>query len=101
MSKGTFRKLVILAFIIPVAATAVWTASCNNSTAPPANSVTGTITTSLTDPPTCGASFDHVWVTVTKATAHISSTAGPTDSGWVTLVDLASAPKQIDLLNLA
>jgi hypothetical protein len=43
--------------------------------------VTGTITTTLVDPPVCSTSFDHVWVTVTKVTANISSTAADTDSG--------------------
>jgi hypothetical protein len=105
MSKGAFRELLILAFIAPVPIASVWMISCGsnyNSPAPPAvNATTGTITTSLTDPPTCGASLDHVWVTITKVTAHISSSASSTDSGWVTLADLTAAPKQIDLLSLA
>ncbi|MDE3180820.1 MAG: DUF4382 domain-containing protein [Acidobacteriota bacterium] len=66
--------------------------------------MTGAITTSLSDPATCAAPngpFAHVWVTVTKVTANISASAGPNDSGWVNLLDLSSAPKQIDLLSLA
>ena len=62
---------------------------------------TGTITTSISDPPSCAFAFDHVYVTVTKVTANISSTADESASGWVTLVDMTSNPKQIDLLNLA
>jgi len=69
------------------------------------SSMSGTVTTNLSDPPTCsvnqGGSFVHAWVTITKVTAHINADAQSTDSGWVTLVDLTSAPKQIDLLNLA
>ena len=104
MSKGMFRTLLILAFIAPILIASVWMVSCgsnyNSPTSPAGNATTGTITTSITDPPVCGTSFDHVWVSITKVTANISSTASDTDSGWVTLVDLTSAPKQIDLLSL-
>ncbi len=75
--------------------------STKSSTEP---TVTGAITTSLSDPATCAAPngpFSHVWVTITKVTANISSSAGPNDSGWVTLLDLTNTPKQIDLLSLA
>lgn len=61
----------------------------------------GTVNTSISDPPGgCGVTADHVFVTVTKVTAHLSADAGPTDSGWQTLVDLTSAPRQIDLGSL-
>ena len=40
-------------------------------------------------------------MTITKVVAHISSDAGPSDSGWVTLVDKTNSPMQIDLLSLA
>ena len=65
---------------------------------------TGSITTILSDPPSCaapGGPFQNAWVTVTKVTANISATASDTDSGWVTLVDLTGNPVQIDLLSLA
>lgn len=65
-----------------------------------ATPTTGTVNTSLTDPTTCSFSISDIWVTVTKVTANINGSAGPNDSGWVTLVDLTSAPKQIDLPNL-
>lgn len=65
---------------------------------------TGTVTTNISDPPTCGVSsggsVKSVWVTITRVRAHISSDADPNASGWVDLVDLRSAPKQIDLLSL-
>lgn len=74
------------------------------STGPtPTPTGTGTVTTSLSDPATCAAPngpFAHVWVTITKVTANISSNAGPNDTGWVTLLDLTNNPKQIDLLSL-
>ena len=77
-------------------------ASCGGGTSStPTPSKTGTITTSISDPPSCAFAFDHVYVTVTKVTANISSTADESASGWVTLVDLSSNPKQIDLLHLA
>ncbi|MBI2956543.1 MAG: DUF4382 domain-containing protein [Acidobacteria bacterium] len=67
--------------------------------------VTGTVTTTISDPPTCKGpmapsdlQFNRVWVTVTKVRAHISDTAGDTASGWVDLVDLTNNPMQIDLL---
>jgi len=54
----------------------------------------------MTDPPTCAASFDHIWVTVTKVLANTVATAGPNDKGWETLVDLTANPMQLDLLSL-
>jgi hypothetical protein len=63
---------------------------------------TGTVNVSLTDPPSpkFSADFDHVYVTITKITANINSDAGPNDSGWQTLADFTSSPKQEDLPNL-
>lgn len=64
---------------------------------------TGTANVSMTDPATCNGptGLQHVFVTVTKVAANINADAGPTDSGWQTLVDLTSSPMQIDLLSLA
>jgi hypothetical protein len=77
--------------------------SCGGTTSPPPSqaSTTGTVTTSIGDPPTCSLSTSQVWVTITKVTAHINGDAGPSDSGWQTLVDLTRGPKQIDLISLA
>src|SRR6516162_431145 len=61
--------------------------------------ISGTVTTSISDPPVCASAFDSVYVTITKVTAHLSDSAGPNDSGWITLVNL-STPMQIDLLHL-
>jgi len=64
---------------------------------------TGTVNLSITDPPICkppNGSIDHVWVTITRVRAHISDNAAPNDGGWVDLLDLRNAPRQIDLLNL-
>jgi hypothetical protein len=75
--------------------------SCGSGTTTSSGLSTGTVNTSITDPPSCSASFDHVYVTITKVTANLNANAGDNDGGWQTLVDLTSAPKQIDLLSLA
>ena len=97
-------RAFFLAIGILGALTAVcWMVGCNGSSS--TNNSGGTVTTSLSDPPVCQNSsgpigpFTQVWVTVTKVTAHINSNAGPSDSGWVTLLDLSSSPKQIDLFS--
>ncbi len=80
--------------------------SCSSSNEPPPATgagVTSTVTTSISDPPICdppAGQFSHIWVTVTQVRAHMSSSAEGNGAGWVTLVDLTSAPKQIDLLNI-
>ena len=105
MLKTKSRQLMTLAVIAGLLIASGWIISCGGNSGsmsvPVGNATSGTVTTSLTDPPTCAASYDNVWVTITKVTAHISSTADTTDSGWVTLADLTSNPKQIDLLSLA
>ncbi|MGH9805567.1 MAG: DUF4382 domain-containing protein [Candidatus Acidiferrales bacterium] len=77
-----------------------------SDTSPGGTPVTGTISTSLSDPPICKGplapsdqQFERIIVTITKVRAHISSSAGGNDGGWVDLVDLTSAPRQIDLLS--
>jgi hypothetical protein len=105
MNKRPARFYVSLAFFVASLLTLAVIVSCGgNSSTTSAPTTTGTITTSLSDPPTCAAPngpYQHVFVTITKVTANINSTAGPSDSGWQTLVDLTSSPKQIDLLSLA
>jgi hypothetical protein len=65
-------------------------------------SSTGTVNTSISDPPTCKTTFPNVWVTITRVRAHTSSSnAGENDSGWIDLLDLRDDPKQIDLMNLS
>ena len=64
-------------------------------------SSTGTVNTSISDPPTCQSTFPNVWITITRVRAHVSGSAGPNDSGWVDLVDLRNNPAQIDLMNLS
>ena len=84
-----------------VLSTAALLAGCgSNNTTPQGAAVTGVVRTTISDPPACSAAYDHVYVTVTKVTAHISNTAEESTSGWVTLADLTSAPKQVDLLHM-
>lgn len=92
---------IILFALIPFLLRCGGSASTGSNTTPTG---TGAVTMSLSDPAICAAPngpYAHVWVTITKVTANVSSGAGPNDSGWVTLLDLTNNPKQIDLLSLA
>lgn len=101
------HRLPVILVAIIILAPILFIVRCGGSSSSVSNSsptATGAVTTSLSDPATCAAPngpYAHVWVTVTKVTANISSDAGSTDSGWVTLLDLTNSPKQIDLLSLA
>ena len=68
------------------------------------NPPTGTISVSLSDPPSCrfpAGNFQNVWVTVRSVMVHISSTAGDNDTGWQEIApNLANAPIQLDLLSI-
>jgi len=103
MSKHVSRFHVSLVLFAGLVLTLAVLISCGGTTSSPPSQVstTGTVTTSIGDPPTCSLSTSQVWVTITKVTAHINGDAGPSDSGWQTLVDLTSGPKQIDLMSLA
>ncbi|MCI0403657.1 MAG: DUF4382 domain-containing protein, partial [Acidobacteria bacterium] len=94
-----------LVVLLAAVAGAVILVSCGggSDTGTATTSVTSTVTTSISDPPICeppAGQFSHIWVTVTQVRAHMSSSAEGNGAGWVTLVDLTSAPKQIDLLNI-
>ncbi len=103
MSINHPRRFLLFCLVAGLSVASCWIISCGGAGGPISigGPVTGTITTSIADPPTCAASFDYIWVTITKVTANVSATAAPTDNGWVTLVDLTSSPKQLDLLSLA
>lgn len=100
MSRGVLKSSIGLLCVSAVVLTLI---SCGGGTTstPTPTAKTGTITTSISDPPSCAFAFDHVYVTVTKVTANISGTAEESASGWVTLVDFSTNPKQVDLLHLA
>jgi hypothetical protein len=97
--------------MIPVVVTlaaaivAVIIISCGGGTLSMQGPAMGTVTVSLSDPPSCmppNGHFEHVYVTVRSVQAHISATAGDDTGGWQELApQLASAPMQIDLFSKA
>lgn len=103
MTKPHHYTIGLRVLLITLLASLAGLLSCGGgtSTSLMVSSGNGTVNTSISDPPICSMSFSHVWVTITKVTANINADAGPNDSGWVTLVDLISSPKQVDLLSLA
>jgi hypothetical protein len=78
-------------------------ASCGGgtSTMPMPTNTMGTITVTISDPPSCkkpNGSFEHVYVTVRSVQAHIDPHADDSSSGWQELApQLANQPMQIDL----
>lgn len=101
MKKNAFRDMGSFILLIGALLAMAFAATCGGGgdSAPS----TGTVNTTISDPPTCkspSGSFDKVWVTIMRVRAHTSNNAASNDSGWVDLIDLRSAPKQIDLLNL-
>lgn len=96
-------SLLTLAITAALAAGAVSCGGGSSSTSPPPmnNPPQGTVSTTLSDPPSCTDTYDSVFITVRSVQAHISSTADESSSGWQELApNLASAPVQVDLLSL-
>src|SRR5437899_2545799 len=96
-----------------VVASALIVISCGGGPASMQSAASGTVTVSISDPPSCAAptgataaamppgTFSHAWVTIVSVKAHISATADANSSGWQELApQLNSAPMQVDLLNL-
>jgi hypothetical protein len=101
----THKFAFTLALFMIVSAGLLLVLSCGSgsSSSPSPTVRTGSATVTLSDPPTCKipiGDFTHVWVTVTRVRAHISSSADGNDGGWVDLADLTANPMQIDLLNI-
>jgi hypothetical protein len=75
--------------------------SCSGTPAPFAASGTGTVSVSMTDPPSCAfpnGSFQHVYVSIRSVQAHTSATADDSTPGWQELApQLNKLPLQIDL----
>jgi hypothetical protein len=97
MKKTRLNTGTILGLSLALSITVAAMISCGSSSTSSNTPTTGTVQTFLSDPPTCSAYYDHVYVTITKVEANISATS---NSGWQTLVDLTSAPKQVDLMTL-
>ncbi len=73
---------------------------CSSNTAAPGM---GAASVTISDPPSCTAQFDHVYVTITGVEANMSATASPNSPGWQNLTTQLSlnSPVQLDLLNLS
>lgn len=102
MGKRTFRKSIaslgIFALLVLVTFVLV---RCNSSS--PVSSGAGSANVTITDPPSCSNSFQHVYVTVTGVMAHTSASAAPSAAGWQNLTTQLSltSPMQLDLLHLS
>jgi len=97
MKKVRVQTYTILGFSLVLSLAVAAMISCGSSSTSSTTPTTGTVQTFLSDPPTCSATYSNVYVTITKVEANISATS---NSGWQTLVDLTSSPKQVDLLSL-
>jgi len=105
--------------ILTMAAVTLIAIGCGGNTPTMQSSSTGTVSVSVSDPPSCSAStsgataaipggtaapagtFTSVFVTIRSIQAHISATADDTSSGWQELApQLVSVPVQVDLLHL-
>jgi hypothetical protein len=97
----TGSAAVVCALAILVVAGLI--AGCGgNSSAPPMSGM-GTVTVSISDPPSCkqpNGDFSHVYITVRSVQAHIDPNATDSSSGWQELApQLANQPMQIDLFS--
>src|SRR6266571_4376837 len=105
--------------ILAMAGMALMTIGCGGNPPTMQSSSMGTISVSMSDPPSCaaansgttpapaggtaapGGTFTSVFVTIRSIQAHISATADDKSSGWQELApQLVSAPMQVDLLHL-
>lgn len=77
--------------------------SCSGTTSTMQTPGMGTITVSLSDPPSCmppNGQFEHVFITVRSVQAHTSASATDSSAGWQELApQLANQPMQIDLFS--
>ena len=102
--RRNFALAKVGAWLAGVALLALAVGGCGGGGGGGGATTSGTVTTGISDPATsCTAPagpYTHVWVTVSDVKAHINSSANPGDSGFQDLTpDLASAPKQVDLLS--
>lgn len=99
------QRIIPVVVTLAAAMIAVTIISCGGGTSTMQGPNMGTVTVSLSDPPSCkppNGHFEHVYVTVRSVQAHISATAGDDAGGWQELApQLASAPMQIDLFSKA
>ena len=99
------QRIIPVVMTLAAAIVAVIIISCGGGMSTMQGPTMGTVTVSLSDPPSCmppNGHFRHVYVTVRSVQAHISATAGDDAGGWQELApQLASTPMQIDLFSKA
>ncbi len=112
------KLAVVLATVLLVGLAAV-AISCGGGSSNPVTPGMGTLTVTVSDPPSCAeaasgaaaaavggtaapaGTFLHVYVTIRSIKAHISATADGNSDGWQELApQLVSVPRQVDLLHL-
>lgn len=97
------QKLFVVLAVLAATASVIILAACGGSSPEPDPPTMGTVSSHISDPPTCstssGGPYSHIYVTVKQVLIHQSATADSSAAGWVDLAPgLASAPIQIDLL---
>jgi len=99
----TILSASIIVCLVVFAAGCGGSGSSSMSTMP--SSAMGTVTVSLSDPPSCknpNGNFGHVFITVRSVQAHTSASATDSTPGWQELApQLATQPMQIDLFSAA
>ncbi len=58
-----------------------------------------TVSVTMSDPPTCSATYSLISITVVDVKIHASATAGLNDPGWIDLTPNMTTPKSIDLVS--
>jgi hypothetical protein len=99
------RENLVVVCALGILGIAGLVAGCNSgtSTSQMTQMQTGTVTVSISDPPSCkhpNGDFMHVYITVRSVQAHIDPNATDSSSGWQELApQLANQPMQIDLFS--
>ena len=97
------QRTIPVVVTLAAAMVAVIIISCGGGPSTMQGPAMGTVSVSLSDPPSCMPPVDnilHVWITVRSVQAHTSATAAENSAGWHELApQLASAPMQIDLFS--
>ncbi|MBZ5702667.1 MAG: DUF4382 domain-containing protein [Acidobacteriia bacterium] len=102
--EGTATPLVYSTLLAAIFSAAMLLTSCGGTNVSSAPQGFGTVSVTISDPPTCSApsgNFQSVYVTVRSVQAHTSATASNQSSGWQELApQLVALPVQVDLLHL-
>ena len=105
------KHAVAVLFGATLAIAAAIVISCGGRFSATSNNGMGTLSVSVSDPPSCAApagaaaapagTFNSVFITIRSIQAHTSGTADASSPGWQELApQLVSAPRQVDLLHL-